>query len=189
MNKINMVALVGSLRKDSYNLQLAKAVKKLLEEQAELEILDYQDVPFFNEDLEFPAPEAVAKLRERVKEADAVWFFTPEYNHSFPGVLKNVIDWLSRPAGKTEGQVLSNKPAVVSGASPSIGGTAIAQDQLIMLLSFLNMDIMNYPRVAIPQVFQQLDDEGRLALSETSAGFLEKQVKSFLAFVQKRMKK
>lgn len=186
MNKISIVALVGSLRKDSYNLQLAKAVKKLLEGQAELEILDYKDVPFFNEDLEFPAPEAVTRLRERVKVADAVWFFTPEYNHSFPGVFKNVIDWLSRPVSKAEGQVLSGKPAVVSGASLSTTGSAIAQDQLVMLLSFLNMDIMNYPRVAIPQVFQQLDGEGRLALSETSTDFLEKQVKSFVAFVQKR---
>ena len=186
MNKINIVALVGSLRKDSYNLQLAKAVKKLLEDYAELEILDYQDVPLFNQDLEFPAPEAVTRLRGRVKAADAVWFFTPEYNHSFPGVLKNVIDWLSRPISKTEGQVLSNKPAVVSGASLSTTGTAIAQDQLIMLLSFLNMEIMNYPRVAIPQVFQQLDSEGKLALSDTSKDFLEKQIKSFASFVQKR---
>lgn len=189
MNQINIVAFVGSLRKDSYNLQLAEAAKKLLEGQAKLEILDYQDVPFFNQDLEFPAPEAVARLRERVKSADGVWFFTPEYNHSFPGVLKNLIDWLSRPVSETEGQVLSNKPVVVSGASPSNSGTAIAQDQLIMLLNVLNMDVMNYPRVAIPQVFQQLDSEGKLALSETSADFLKKQVKSFVAFIQKRKEK
>ncbi|WMC92070.1 NADPH-dependent FMN reductase [Kineothrix sp. MB12-C1] len=101
MNKPKIVAIVGSLRKNSYNLQLAKLTKEIIGERAELEILDYTDVPYMNEDIEYPAPKSVARVREVIKAADAVWFFTPEYNHSYPGVLKNLIDWLSRPISDT----------------------------------------------------------------------------------------
>jgi len=186
LRKIKLLAIVGSLRKDSYNRQLALAAKEIIGERADFKILDYQDVPLLNEDIEFPAPEAVRRVREEVKSADGIWFFTPEYNHFFPGVLKNLIDWLSRPVSDQEPQVLSKKPAAISGISPGMCGTALAQDHLVTLLSFLNMDIMNAPRLTIPNAGQQVDSQGKLVL-KTSYPFLEKQVNAFLNFVAGRL--
>jgi chromate reductase len=181
---MKVLAIVGSLRKDSYNRQLAMAAKAVVGNRAEFEILEYSDVPFMNQDIEFPVPEAVFRVREAGKSADGIWFFTPEYNHFFPGVLKNLIDWLSRPeepGGRH--QVLSGKKAAISGISTGMNGTALAQDHLVTLLSFLNMNVMNLPRLTIPSAAQQLDTNGRLLLT-TSAPFLEKQTDAFLKFIQ-----
>ena len=92
---LKLLFIVGSLRKDSFNLQLAQAAAKYLEGKAEVEFLDYKNVQFFNQDIEFPAPPEVAAIREAVNAADGLWIFSPEYNHYFPGVLKNLLDWLS----------------------------------------------------------------------------------------------
>ena len=89
--------IIGSLRKDSFNRQLATEVQKMLAGRATVQYLDYSDVPLMNQDIEFPAPEAVKCVRQKVDEADALWIFSPEYNYSYPGHLKNLIDWLSRP--------------------------------------------------------------------------------------------
>ncbi len=183
MDKPKIVAVVGSLRKDSYNRQLALAARGVVGDRADFSLLEYADVPLYNGDIEYPAPEAVRRVRAEIKAADGVWFFTPEYNHSFPGVLKNLIDWLSRRVSETEGQALSRKPAAVSGASPGMHGTAIAQDQLVMLISFLNMRVMNYPRLAIPNVEDQLDADGQLKLAD-SLPFLTQQAEAFLRFVR-----
>ncbi|MCL2007936.1 MAG: NAD(P)H-dependent oxidoreductase [Treponema sp.] len=184
MKKVKIVAIVGSLRKGSFNGQLAVQAGKVLGDRAELEILEFSDVPFFNQDIEYPAPDAVKRVREIVKSADGLWFFSPEYNHSFPGVLKNLIDWLSRPINESEGQVLAGKPAALSGITPGISGTGIAQDHLVTLISFLNMRVMNAPRVLIPNGKQQMDENGHLTLS-VSAPFLEKQAEDFLRFISK----
>ena len=186
MKRIKILAIVGSLRKDSYNRQLALAAKKILDNRVDFSILEYQDVPLMNEDIEFPAPEAVRRVREEVKSADGIWFFTPEYNHFFSGVLKNLIDWLSRPISDEEQNVLWGKPAAISGASLGMSGTGLAQDHLVTLISFLNMDVMNVPRVVIPNVMEQLDSDGRLALKE-SYPFLEEQANAFVDFIEKRI--
>lgn len=186
MNKIKILAIVGSLRKDSYNRQLALAAKELVGDRADFELLEYQDVPLLNQDIEFPAPEAVKRVREKVKSADGIWFFTPEYNHFFPGVLKNLIDWLSRPISDKEPQVLAGKPAAISGITPGMSGTGIAQDHLVTLISFLNMNVMNVPRLTIPNAMQQLDRNGKLALKE-SYPYLEKQANAFLNFIAKQI--
>ena len=150
LDKPYILAIVGSLRKESYNRQLALAVKEIVGDRARFEIMEYADLPYMNQDIEIPAPEAVSRVRGQVKAADGIWFFTPEYNHFFPGVLKNLIDWLSRPVSKEEPQVLAKKPAAISGISPGMSGTGLAQDHLVTLLSFLNMEIMNSPRLTIP---------------------------------------
>ncbi len=181
---MNILAIVGSLRNESYNRQLALAAKEVLGSRAQLDLLDYTNIPPMNQDIEFPAPEAVAQAREAVRNADGIWFFTPEYNHSFPGVLKNLIDWLSRPISKTERQVLAGKPAAISGVSLGGGGSAIAQDQLVMLISYLNMRVMNAPRLTIPNASEQLDEAGRLVLT-TSAPYLERQAAAFVEFIKK----
>ena len=191
MDKIKITAIVGSLRQGSLNYQLAMEAGKILTAAAaeqdygsvDFELLEYSDVPLFNQDNEHPAPDAVIRVRSIVKNSDGIWFFSPEYNHFFPGVLKNLIDWLSRPVSDTEGQVLGGKPASLSGITPGISGTGIAQDHLVTLISFLNMKVMNLPRLTIPNALQQVDQNGRLTLS-SGAPILEKQAKAFLQFIR-----
>ena len=183
MKKIKIVAIVGSLRQDSYNRQLALEAGRMLEDEAEFEVLEYTDVPLMNQDIEYPAPDAVRRVREIVKSADGIWFFTPEYNHFFSGVLKNLIDWLSRPVSDTEAQVLAGKPAAISGITLGMSGTGIAQDHLVTLISFLNMKVMNKPRLTIPNARQQTDLNGRLALT-TSILDLKNQTKAFIRFIR-----
>ncbi len=185
MEKPSIIAIVGSLRNDSYNRQLALMAKEIIGDKAVFELLDYSDVPLMNQDIEYPAPTSVARVREKIKAADGVWFFTPEYNHFFPGVLKNLIDWLSRPISKDEPQVLSGKHAAISGISPGMSGTGLAQDHLVTLISFLNMKVMNVPRLTIPNAKQQLNAEGNLELT-TSRVFLEKEVDAFLKFIEEK---
>ena len=185
MEQKQIAVIVGSLRKNSYNRQLALLAKQIVADRAMFEIIDYTDVPLMNQDNEYPAPEAVRRVREQIKNADGVWIFTPEYNHSYPGVLKNLIDWLSRPISKEERQVLSKKPIAISGASPGSGGTLIAQDLLVMLLSLLNARVMNLPRLAISNVGQQADASGNLTLT-TSLPYLQKQVDAFLRFLEEQ---
>ena len=169
---MKIVAIVGSLRKNSLNKQLAEAAQSALGERATLEIVDFSDVPLLNQDIEHPAPAAVGRVRAAVTSADGVWFFTPEYNHFFPGVLKNLIDWLSRPQDGGNGQVLAGKPAAISGITPGMSGTALCQDHLVTLLSFLNMQLMNMPRLTVPSAMGQVKD-GKLELA-ASKKFLEK---------------
>ena len=181
---IKIVAIVGSLRQNSYNKQLALEagiiVKRL---SADFDLLDYSDVPLFNQDNEPSPPEAVKRIRGIVKSADGIWFFSPEYNHFFPGVLKNLIDWLSRPISDSEGQVLKGKAAALSCITPGLSGTGVAQDHLVTLISFLNMKVMNQPRLTIPNALQQCDQNGKLLLS-ASAPLLEKQAEAFLDFIR-----
>ena len=183
MQQKRIAAIVGSLREHSYNRQLALAVKEIIGDRAIFDIIDYADVPMMNQDIEYPAPDAVRRVREQIKSADGVWIFTPEYNHSYPGVLKNLIDWLSRPISKEERQVLSRKPIAISGASPGMGGTLTAQDLLVMLLSMLNANVMNSPRLTIPNITQQTDEAGKLALT-SSLPYLQKQADAFLKFME-----
>ena len=198
---MHIVAIAGSLRQGSMNRQLAEAARRTLERMLELgarfpwhvyeldpaiqfTLLDWADVPMFNEDIERPAPPAVARVREHILDADGIWFFTPEYNHFFPGPLKNLLDWLSRPVSAAQGQVLDGKPAAISGISAGGSGTAIAQDHLVALISFLNMDVMNKPRLTIPFGFSKMND-GVLDLGD-SLPYLERQAQTFLEFVASR---
>jgi len=180
---IRIIAVVGSLRKDSYNRQLALEAKRVVGDRAVMELLEYADVPLMNQDIEYPAPDAVRRVRDIIKSADGIWFFTPEYNHFFSGVLKNLLDWLSRPVSDDEPQVLGGKPAAISGITPGMSGTGSAQDHLVTLISLLNMRVMNQPRLTIPHAAQQTDESGRLVLI-SSAPFLEKQANAFLRFIE-----
>lgn len=119
--------IVGSLREASFNRQLAQLAARSLDGRAEVAFLDYADVPFMNQDIEFPAPQSVTRVREEVAAASALWFVSPEYNHAVPAQLKNLVDWLSRPlvAGDyATPRPLTDKPAVISGA----GGRGAALD-------------------------------------------------------------
>jgi len=182
MDKAKILAIVGSLREGSYNKMLAMATKEAIADRAAFTILEYADVPIFNQDIETPAPHSVSRVRSEVKAADALWFFTPEYNHYFSGALKNLIDWLSRPVSVEEGQVLAGKAAAISGTTPGMSGTGIVQDHLMTLLGFLNVRVMTSNRLTIPNVMGQTDENGKLAL-KASQPFLEAQVEAFLKFL------
>lgn len=181
-DQVTILGIVGSLRANSFNRQLAMAARDAVGERAAFTLLEYDDVPLLNQDYENPAPAPVRRVREAVKAADGLWFFTPEYNHTFPGVLKNLLDWLSRPVSETERQVLSRKPAAISGITPGMAGTIPAQDQLVMLLSLLNVRVMNAPRLTVPNARQKLDAQGALTLGE-SLPFLIKQADAYLRFL------
>jgi chromate reductase len=187
MKKLKILAIAGSLRKNSFNRAVAREAQKIVGDRADFEILDWSDVPFMNEDAEFPAPESVKRVREAVKAADGVWFFTPEYNHSVPGVLKNLIDWLSRPVDAAERQVLIGKSATVSGVGAGPFGAILAIEQLAALLNYLDMDVMNQPRTAIASAYSLLQPDGALALG-ASEKFLKEQADAFLAFIETRRK-
>ena len=184
---MHIVAIVGSLRQGSMNRQLAEAARRTvldLDPACRFTLLDWAGVPLFNEDDERPAPDAVARVREQVRDADGIWFFTPEYNHYFPGALKNLLDWLSRPVSAAEGQVLDGKPCAVSGISAGGSGTACAQDHLVTLVSFLNMDVMNKPRLTIPFGFSKMVG-GTLELGD-SEPYLHAQAEAFLSHIARR---
>ncbi|MBQ4505365.1 MAG: NAD(P)H-dependent oxidoreductase, partial [Firmicutes bacterium] len=95
MKRILMI--IGSLRSDSFNKQLADVVTEMMAGIAEVSVLEYSDLPLMNQDMEYPAPEAVSRVRHAVNAADGIWIFSPEYIYQIPGVLKNLLDWLSRP--------------------------------------------------------------------------------------------
>jgi chromate reductase, NAD(P)H dehydrogenase (quinone) len=180
-----IVAIAGSLRTGSYNRQLALKAKEVIGDRADFELIDFSDVPMFNQDIEYPAPEPVRRIREQVKAADGIWIFSPEHNHSYPGILKNLLDWLSRPPSKEEKQVLSRKPVALSGASNGMGGTVCAQDQLVILLSMLNAVVMNVPKLRVPNAQDQADETGKLVL-QASLPFLEKQAYAFLKLIDQQ---
>ena len=187
---MKILAIAGSLRAESYNLQLAQAAKKMLAQshpEIEFSILEWSDVPLFSQDNEYPAPESIARVRNEVKSADGIWIFTPEYNRSYPGVLKNLLDWLSRPISQDEGQVLDKKPVAFCGSSIGSSGSSHAQEHLIPLLSFLNMKIMNSPRLDISYISKQTNEAGKVELS-SSAPYLARQAEAFISFIEHESK-
>jgi chromate reductase len=136
------------------------AAQELLPERATLEVFGLDGIPPFNEDDERVLPPRVVELKARVREADAILFATPEYNYSVPGVLKNAIDWASRPYGDN---VWDGKPVAIMGASPGPQGSARAQYHLRQMFVFLNMYPVNRPEVMIANAAQRFDAQGHLA--------------------------
>jgi chromate reductase len=127
---MKIIALVGSLRKESYNLQLASTIQERYKAKFELEIVDLRAIPYFDQDIENNPPSAVNQFKKTIADADAVLIITPEYNWSVPGVLKNAIDWLSRVD-----KVLIGKPVMIAGVSPGLMGTIRAQLHLREILA------------------------------------------------------
>lgn len=139
-----VAVLVGSLRRDSINLTLARSIARLAEGHLEFRILELGDLPLYNEDLWAEPPESVLRLKQDVEAADAVLFVTPEYNRSFSAVIKNAIDWGTRPWGKNSWK---GKPAAVIGASPGAIGAAVGQNALKSLITVCDMALMGQPEL------------------------------------------
>ncbi|MCX5805990.1 MAG: NAD(P)H-dependent oxidoreductase [Proteobacteria bacterium] len=168
--KISILGFAGSLRKGSFNKAILRAAVELLPEEAELDIFDLEGIPPFNQDLESQMPERVKEFKQKIRAADAILIATPEYNYSVPGVLKNAIDWASRPYGDN---VFSGKPLALMGASIGMLGTARAQYHLRQTLVFLNVYPLNQPEIMIPFVEQKIDENGNLADEKTRSKIKE----------------
>lgn len=164
MSPLNVLAIVGSLRRKSYNRGAFRAAVELAPPGMQIEDFDIGGIPPYNEDVRQEGfPTLVEAFRERIRSADALLFVTPEYNYSVPGVLKNAIDWASRPPE----QPFDGKPVAIMGASGSILGTARAQYHLRQSCVFLNMFPVNKPEVMIASAATRFDEEGRLTDSKT----------------------
>lgn len=162
---LRVLALAGSLRRESYNRRLARAAAGLAPGGLEVEIWDdLGSIPLFSEDLEAEGtPEAVAGLRRAVAAADGVLIATPEYNQSIPGVLKNAVDWLSRRPDR----VLRGKPVAIAGATPGPWGTRSAQRELRHVLTALEALVLPAPAVYLRDAAAAFDGDGRLTDERT----------------------
>lgn len=165
-----LLAIPGSLREGSFNRALARAAAELAPEAVEVEIYEgLGEIPLFNEDTESAPADSVAELRRKIGGADAVLVVTPEYNNSIPGVLKNAVDWASRPyrAG-----ALAGKPTAVIGASPGRGGATRAQEDLRRVLLSCGAEVLD-ARLELSEAHRRFDEAGRLADDEARATLAE----------------
>jgi len=179
MKRVKIAVIVGSLRKESFNLKTAKTLIALAPESLSLEILNIADLPMFNEDLEATPPKEWVAFRERIIAADGLLFVTPEYNRSVPGVLKNAIDVGSRPYGQNS---WNGKPAAV--VSVSIGNIAGfgANHHLRQSLTFVNVPTMAQPEAYIGGAAALFDDNGKLT-NDSTKDFLTSFLAAFEAWV------
>jgi len=159
-----ILGVAGSLRKKSYNRAALRAAQQLVPEGVKLDVFELDGIPIFNQDEEQNPPDKVRQLKAQIRAADAILFVTPEYNYSIPGVLKNAIDWASRPYGDNAWQ---GKPVAVMGASVGPLGTSRAQYHLRQVFVFLDMLPLNKPEVMIGNASQRFDEAGNLIDEDT----------------------
>jgi chromate reductase len=152
---VHILGISGSLRKNSYNTKLLNVVKELLPEGMSLEIFDLSPIPLFNQDLEANPPDIVADFKTRIAAADGLLIATPEYNYSIPGVLKNALDWASRPPRNGP---LNDKPLAIIGAGGRFG-TTLAQQHLRQIVSHLNMHTLNSPEVLVQRSWEKFEGD------------------------------
>lgn len=181
---IRILGFAGSLRKDSYNKALLRVAAESVPRDAVLETFDLEGIPPFNQDLEAEPPEKVKDFKARIKAADAILIATPEYNYSIPGVLKNAIDWASRPYPDN---AFDGKPVAIMGASTGMLGTARAQYHLRQCFVFLNMQAVNEPEVMVNYAQEKFDANGRLK-DEKARKRIAELIESLIALTT-RMKK
>lgn len=163
-NPVRILGIAGSLRRESYNGAALRAATTLLPEGATIQTFQLNGIPGFNQDEEQSPPPKVVELKKQIRDADAILIVTPEYNYSIPGVLKNAIDWASRPYGDS---AWSGKPAAIMGASVGGIGTARAQYHLRQMMVFLNMFPINQPEVMIGNAHERFDADGNLTHEAT----------------------
>ena len=168
-NQLNILGFAGSLRSGSYNKALLRAAVELMPENTTLEIFDIADIPPFNQDNEGDMPTKVRDFKSKIMKADALLIATPEYNYSVPGVLKNAIDWASRPYGDNP---FDGKPVAIMSASIGMLGGARAQYHLRQIFVFLNMYPINGPEVIVTFAHDKFDSQGRL-IDQNTQKFLK----------------
>jgi chromate reductase len=181
IEKIRILGIAGSLRKKSYNRGVLNAARELVPDGAVLDIFEIDGLPGFNQDDEQSPPDKVVELKQKIREADAILFVTPEYNYSIPGVLKNAIDWASRPYGDS---AWSGKPAAIMGASIGAIATARAQYHLRQVMVFLDMHPLNHPEVMIGTCTDKFNEAGELT-DEKSKEFISNQLQKLVEWTQR----
>lgn len=170
--------IVGSLRKKSYNRSVYNCYRQLAPKEIEFVEVEIKDFPLYNADVENQGiPDVVTKAANLIRSSDGILFFTPEYNYSIPGGLKNALDWLSR----LPNHPFSEMKAGVIGASPSQAGTARMQYDLRKVAVFLNMTFMNRPEIMINRCHEKINDQGILT-DESTKKFLSKHLEAFIKF-------
>ena len=179
-----VAVVVGSLRRESFNFKLARALAKLAGERLQCRFIAIGDLPLYNDDLWADPPAAVLRFKAEVAACDAVLFVSPEYNRSMTPPLKNAIDWGSRPYGQS---VWGGKPTAIAGASPGAIGTAIAQSHLRSTAPTLGMIVMGQPELYLHFTPDLIDAEGIVADERTRA-FLATFVDKFVAWVERMLK-
>ena len=178
---LRVLGISGSLRQQSLNSMALRAAQELAPAGMSIEIFDIAPIPLYNEDLKqqgFPPP--VEALREKIRAADALLIVSPEYNYSIPGVLKNAIDWASRPPE----QPFLDKPIAIMGASPGMIGTARMQYHLRQCFVFLNARLLSQPEVMIGQANTRFDAAGKLT-DETTAALITKLLTELAAWTER----
>ncbi len=181
---LTILGIAGSLRKASYNRGALRAAQQLAPADVRLETFELNGIPVFNQEEESPAPDKVVQFKARIRAADAILFATPEYNYSIPGVLKNAIDWASRPY---DDSAWDGKPVALMGASPGMLGTARAQYHLRQVLVTLNMHPLNEPEVMIANASKRFDDQGNLT-DENTREYIRKLVQSLVTWTRQLQK-
>ena len=162
--QFKILAFAGSLRAGSYNKALIRAAVEVAPETVAIEVFDLEGITPFNQDIEKTPPSKVVEFKQEIRSADALLIASPEYNYSIPGVLKNAIDWASRPYGDNS---LADKPVALMSASSGMLGGARAQYHLRQSFVFLNMHPVNKPEVILPFAAQNIDAAGKLTNEQT----------------------
>jgi len=177
---IRILGVAGSLRRASYNRALLRAAQERAPDGAVIEAFDLAPVPLYNGDVEAAGdPEGVAAFKAAIRAADGVLFVTPEYNHGVPGVMKNAVDWASRPP---QDAALARKPVGIIGASPGMTGSARGQSQLRQAFEFTNSYCMPQPELLVFRAHEKFDAEGALT-DEATGQYLARYLTAFVAWV------
>ncbi|MEO8279594.1 MAG: NAD(P)H-dependent oxidoreductase [Ideonella sp.] len=179
MSHYQIAVVVGSLRKDSFNRKLATGVARLAPSEFTFKQVRIDDLPLYNQDDDANQADSVKRLKSEISAAQGVLFVTPEYNRSFPGVLKNAIDHASRPYGKS---AWAGKPAGVMGASVGPIGTALSQQHLRNVLAYLDMAVLGQPEVFIHAKDGLFTDDG--SIGDASKAFLQGWMDKYVAWVK-----
>jgi chromate reductase len=180
MSQYQIAVLAGSIRRDSFNRQLANSLKKLAPPEFSFHDLRIDDLPLYNQDDDGSPAEPVKRLKREIADAQGILFVTPEYNRSVPGVLKNAIDHASRPYGES---AWAGKPAGVVGASVGAAGTSMAQQHLRNMLAYLDMPTLGQPEVFLHVKDGFFDAHGDIASADTKQ-FLQRWMDRYAAWVK-----
>lgn len=175
-----IAVFVGSLQKKSVNKKLAKNLEQMAPDGTKFDYVDIGNLPLFNQDLEGDFPAEAQKLKDTVAAADGVLFVTPEYNRSIPGVLKNAIDWGSRPWGHNS---FDSKPVGIVGASIGPVGTAVAQSDLRHIAGYLNTRLMGQPELYLNFAGAKFDDDG--TVTDDVREMIQAYIDAFAAWVNR----
>lgn len=180
MSSVNIIAVVGSSRKESINLKLFNAIKKLAPAEADINLVEISQLPLFNQDDEANPPDVVKQFKAKIEAADGVLFITPEHNRSFTASIKNAMDWGSRPYGSNS---WDKKPSAVTGATGGMVGTFGAQNHLRQVAVGINTYMMANPQVYFTGAYEKFNDQGEL-IDDDSAEVIKNFAASFVDWVK-----